>query len=131
MPGRMWRYGLIAMMKNQISISLVSLVLFFALSFSGIRCSGGGGGDNSAMLLALLALLGRTNTTNAPPKVNSTIPAAGSTGVDLAATLSVTFSESMDVSSLTPQGADGVCSAAPVQLSTDNFTTCKGMNALT
>jgi hypothetical protein len=58
-----------------------------------------------------------------PPTVVSTIPTAGSMAVDPNTTITVTFSEAMDSSSITSNGGADTCSGA-VRVSSDDFATC-------
>ena len=69
-----------------------------------------------------------TTVTNPAPKVSSTSPAAGATAVALDSTLSVTFDASMDSSTLTGSTSGSTCSGS-VQLSVDQFATCRPLTS--
>ncbi|OGG99358.1 MAG: hypothetical protein A2600_02220 [Candidatus Lambdaproteobacteria bacterium RIFOXYD1_FULL_56_27] len=69
-----------------------------------------------------------TTVTNPAPKVSSTSPAAGATAVALDSTLSVTFDASMDSSTLTGSSSGSSCTGS-VQLSVDQFATCRPLTS--
>jgi len=60
--------------------------------------------------------------------VTSTSPEDSDTSVSVSTTISVTFSEAMDTSSVTTNTSDTTCSGS-LQISSDNFTTCVQMSS--
>ena len=67
-------------------------------------------------------------TESVAPTVSSTSPADNATGITLASSVSVTFSEDMDVTSVTTNTANTSCSGT-FQVSSDSFSSCVQMSA--
>ncbi|MBU3913905.1 Ig-like domain-containing protein, partial [bacterium] len=67
-------------------------------------------------------------TLNTALTVVSISPPDGTVGVDVTTDVSVTFSKSMNTSSITTNTADTSCSGS-FQLSSDGFSTCEKMSA--
>ena len=93
-------------MKNQ---NRFFLIIFLAILFSGLS---GCQSDDST-----------SGPDSSVPTVESTVPTESSTDVAVNSSLSVTFSEAMDITSVVANTADTNCSGT-VQLSNDDFTTC-------
>ena len=64
------------------------------------------------------------------PMVTSTSPADTNTSVSIDSTISVTFSESMDTTSITTNSSGTSCSGT-LQVSSDSFSTCVQMSSST
>jgi hypothetical protein len=64
----------------------------------------------------------------APPTVTATTPAPTTTGVSKSAIITVTFSEAMQVASITASTSGASCTGT-IQVSSDNFATCAAMVA--
>ena len=99
------------------------LIIFsiFLFSFTVISCSsssddGSKSTDNT------------TTTDTTPPTVSSSSPSDGDTLVSITSNVSVTFSESMDNSSVTTNTLDTSCFGT-FQVSSDGFTTCVQMSS--
>lgn len=73
---------------------------------------------------------GGTTTDTTPPTVASTTPANAATGAAINTTVSVTFSEGMNTSTLTAPTTT-TCGTATLQVSTNNFTNCIAMSSAT
>ena len=69
-----------------------------------------------------------TSTDNTPPTVASTSPTNGDTSVSISTSISVTFSESMDTSSITTNTSNSSCSGT-IQVSSDSFSSCLQMSS--
>jgi len=63
-----------------------------------------------------------------PPSVSSTSPSDNDTSVSVNSTISVTFSESIDNTTVTTNTSDTSCSGS-IQVSSDSFSSCVQMNA--
>jgi len=87
--------------------------------------TGGTGGATGGTGGATGGTGGTGDTT--PPTVVSTSPAGGSTGVSKNTTIQVTFSEAMQVASITTSTSGTTCAGA-IQVSLDNFSTCVPMS---
>jgi uncharacterized delta-60 repeat protein len=70
-----------------------------------------------------------TNPDTTSPTVTSTSPSNGTTSVSFTSSISVTFSESMDATSVTTNSSGTSCSGT-IQLSSDSFSTCVQMSSL-
>ena len=64
-------------------------------------------------------------TTQTGPALVSTDPASGNTGVNVNKNIGITFSETMDSSTVTVQSNNGTCSGS-IQVSSDSFSNCLG-----
>ena len=62
------------------------------------------------------------------PVVSAVAPPDGTTGVDITSALQVTFSLPMNPATLTAQATPGACTGS-LQVSTDGFASCIGLNA--
>ena len=69
-----------------------------------------------------------TTTDTTPPTVSSSSPSDGDTSVSITSNVSVTFSETMDTSSLSTNTLDTMCFGT-FQVSSDGFTTCIKMSS--
>lgn len=104
-------------------------VFFLLLSGAVLLLAGAGcTRDYPNTSLASLLLLEETTatTTSTTPTVSGISPADGTTGLSvLGETITVTFSEEMDPTTVVMQTTFGTCSSS-VRISTDNFSTCIG-----
>ena len=93
----------------------ILIILFFLLlfSFTFISCSKSSTSSS-------------TDTT--PPTVSSSSPSDGDTSVSITSTVSVTFSETMDTSSISTNTLDTSCFGT-FQVSSDGFTSCVQMSS--
>ena len=71
---------------------------------------------------------GSKSTDTTPPKVSSSSPSDGDTSVSITSNVSVTFSETMDTSSVTTNTLDTSCFGT-FQVSSDGFTSCLQMSS--
>jgi len=71
---------------------------------------------------------GSKSTDTTPPTVSSSSPSDGDTSVSITSTVSVTFSETMDTSSVTTNTLDTSCFGT-FQVSSDGFTSCVQMSS--
>ena len=97
---------------------LISILLF---SFTVISCSS----DDDASTTSDNTT---TTTDTTPPTVSSSSPSDGDTLVSITSTVSVTFSETMDTSSVTTNTLDTSCFGT-FQVSSDGFTSCVQMSS--
>ena len=88
------------------------LILLSILLFSSIFISCSKSSDD-----------GSKSTDTTPPTVSSSSPSDGDTSVSITSNVSVTFSETMDTSSVTTNTLDTTCFGT-FQVSSDGFTTC-------
>ena len=71
---------------------------------------------------------GSKTTDTSPPTVSSSSPSDGDTSVSITSTVSVTFSETMDTSTVTTNTLDTSCFGT-FQVSSDGFTSCVQMSS--
>ena len=69
-----------------------------------------------------------SSTDTTPPTVSSSSPSDGDTSVSITSTVSVTFSETMDTSSISTNTLDTSCFGT-FQVSSDGFTSCVQMSS--
>ncbi len=97
---------------------LLIILSLFLFSFIYISCSKSSDGGSSTTIT--------TDTT--PPTVSSSSPSDGDTWVSITSNVSVTFSETMDTSSISTNTLDTSCFGT-FQVSSDDFTTCIQMSS--
>jgi len=100
---------------------ILIILSLFLFSFTIISCKSSDDGSKST---------DNTTTTSdtTPPTVLSSSPSDGDTSVSITSNVSVTFSETMDTSSVTTNTLDTSCFGT-FQVSSDGFTTCVQMSS--
>jgi len=98
----------------------IFLIYCFSL-FIIISCSNSDDGSKSTDTTT-------TTTDTTPPTVSSSSPSDEDTSVSITSNVSVTFSETMDNSSVTTNTSDTSCSGS-LQVSSDNFSSCVQMSS--
>ncbi|MBC8442990.1 MAG: Ig-like domain-containing protein, partial [Proteobacteria bacterium] len=109
---------------------LLIILSLLLLSFTIISCGSDDGGSSSSDNTTSTTTSSDETTTpdTTPPKVSSSSPSDGDSSISFTSNVSVTFSESMDTSSVTTNTLDTSCFGT-FQVSSDGFTTCIQMSS--
>ena len=121
-------------MAQFISITLVIILGMFLNTCGQMRSNDEGMGSKSIEEASGSSDDTTTTTDTTAPTVSSTSPSDSDTSVSVSSSISVTFSESMDTTSVTANSSGTSCfgvygEAGTLQVSTDSFSTCILMNS--
>ena len=106
---------------------ILIILSIFLISLTVISCSSSSD-DGSATTSTTPDNDSTTTTDTTPPTVSSSSPSDGDTLVSITSNVSVTFSETMDTSSVSTNTLDTSC-FGKFQVSSDGFTTCVQMTS--
>ena len=106
---------------------ILIILSLFLFSLTIISCGSDDGGSNSTDNTTTSSDTS-TSIDTTPPTVSSSSPSDGDTSVSITSTVSVTFSEKMDTSSVTTNTLDTSCFGT-FQVSSDGFSTCVQMSS--